>query len=52
MLQRGRGTYTEGRQTFQGVTKLIASRTGLESRATEGNSPVRESNQPPSGAPE
>ena len=37
---------------FQGVTKLIASRTGLESRATEGNSPVRESNQPPGGAPE
>jgi hypothetical protein len=52
MLSRGRGTRPEERQFFQGVTKLIASRTGLESRATEGNSPVRESNQPPSGAPE
>ena len=52
MLSRGRGTRWEERQFFQGVTKLIVSRTGLESRATEGNSPVRENNQPPSGAPE
>ena len=44
MLQRGRGTYRKGRQTLQGVTKLIASKTSLESWATEGNSPVRESN--------
>ena len=51
MLQRGRGTYTEGRQTLQGVTKLIASRTGLESWAAEGNSPVRESNLPPGRHP-
>ena len=47
MLQRGRGTYGEGRQTLQGVNKLIASGTSLESWAAEGNSPVRESNQPP-----
>jgi hypothetical protein len=52
MLSRGRGTRWEERQFFQGVTKLIASRTSLESWATEGNSPVHESNQPPSGAPE
>ena len=52
MLQRGRGTYTEERQILQGVTKLIASRTSLESWAAEGNSPVRESNQPPGGVPE
>ena len=52
MLQRGRGTDLEGRQNLQGVTKLIASRSGLESRAAEGNSPVRESNQPPGRDPE
>jgi HSP20 family protein len=52
MLQRGRGTFREGRQTLQGVTKLIARRSGLESRAAEGNSPVNESNQPPESAPE
>ena len=50
--QRGRGTRPEERQIFQGVTKLIASGTGLESRATEGNSPVHESNQSPGGVPE
>jgi hypothetical protein len=44
MLYWGRGTYPEGRQTLQGVTKLIASRTSLESWAAEGNSPVSESN--------
>ena len=47
MRQRGRGTTLEGRQTFQGVTKLIVSGTGLESRVTEGNNPVHESNQSP-----
>ena len=52
MLQRGRGTFQKGRQTLQGVTKLIASRTSLESWAAEGNSPVNESNQPPESAPE
>jgi hypothetical protein len=52
MLQRGRGTHSEVRQNFQRVTKLIASGSGLESRAVDGNSPVRESNQPLSGAPE
>ena len=52
MLQRGRGTRLEGRQTLQGVNKLIVSGTGLESRAAEGNSPVRENDQPPGGAPE
>ena len=51
MLHRGRGTYLEGRQTLQGVTKLIASRTRLESGAAEGNSPVRESNLPPGRHP-
>jgi hypothetical protein len=52
MLHRGRGTFREGRQTLQGVTKLIVSRSGLESRAAEGNSPVRENDQPPGSAPE
>ena len=52
MLQRGRGTHPEVRQDFQRVTKLIASGSGLESRAADGNSPVHESNQPLSGAPE
>jgi hypothetical protein len=52
MLQRGRGTFQKGRQTLQGVTKLIVSRSVLESRAAEGNSPVRENNQPPESAPE
>ena len=51
MLQRGRGTYLEGRQILRGVTKLIASRSGLESRTAEGNGPVRESNQPPGRHP-
>ena len=52
MLQRGRGTHSEGRQTLQRVTKLIASGSGLESRAAEGNSPVRESNLPLESVPE
>ena len=52
MRQRGRGTMRKGRQTLQGVTKLIVNGTGLESRVTEGNNPVSESNQPPGGAPE
>jgi hypothetical protein len=52
MLQRGRGTGPEGRQTFQRVTKLIVSRSGLESCATEGNSPVRENNQSLGRVPE
>jgi len=52
MLQRGRGTGPEVRQNLQRVTKLIASRSGLESCATEGNSPVRESNQPLGRVPE
>ena len=49
MLQRGRGTRLEVRQNFRRVTKLIASGSGLESRAIDGNSPVRESNQPLGG---
>jgi hypothetical protein len=52
MLQRGRGTRLEVRQNFRRVTKLIASGSGLESRAIDGNSPVRESNQPLGGVPE
>ena len=52
MLHWGRGTFREGRQTLQGVTKLIVSRSGLESRAAEGNSPVHESNQSLGGVPE
>ena len=47
MLSRGRGTYPEERQILQGVTKLIARRTGLESRVTEGNNPVRENDVSP-----
>ena len=47
MRQRGRGTMRKGRQTLQGVTKLIVSGTGLESRVTEGNNPVRESDVSP-----
>ena len=47
MRQRGRGTMREGRQTLQGVTKLIVSGTGLESRVTEGNNPVRENDVSP-----
>ena len=52
MLQRGRGTRPDLRQYVQGVTKLIVSGIGLESRAAEGNGPVHESNQPPGGDPE
>ena len=51
MLSRGRGTRWEKRQFFQGVTKLIASGTGLESRVIEGNNPVRESEQSPAWHP-
>jgi hypothetical protein len=51
MRQRGRGTMRRGRQTLQGVTKLIVSGTGLESRVTEGNNPVRENEQPPAWHP-
>jgi hypothetical protein len=51
MLYWGCGISPEERQTLQGVTKLIVSRTGLESRAAEGNSPVRENNQPPERHP-
>ena len=51
MLSRGRGTYREERQILQGVTKLIARRTGLESRVTEGNNPVRESDLTPAWHP-
>ena len=51
MLQRGSGIRPERWQTFQGVTKSIVSRTGLESRAVEGNSPVRENDRPPGGLP-
>jgi hypothetical protein len=51
MRQRGRWTMLEGRQTFQGVTKLIVSGTGLESRVIEGNNPVRESDQTPAWHP-
>ena len=52
MLQRGSGTFQKGRQTLQRVTKMIASGSGLESRAVEGNSPVRESNLPLESVPE
>ena len=52
MLSRGRGTFREERQILQGVTKLIVSGIGLESRAAEGNGPVHESNQSPGGDPE
>jgi len=52
MLSRGRGTFREERQILRGVTKLIARRTGLESRVAEGNNPVSESNQSPGSAPE
>jgi hypothetical protein len=52
MLQRGCGTGQEGRQTLQRVTKLIARRSGLESHAAEGNSPVIESNQSLERVPE
>ena len=51
MRQRGRGTIPEVRQRFQGVNKLIVSRTGLESRTAEGNSPVRENDLPPEWHP-
>ena len=51
MRQRGRGTIRKGRQTFQGVTKLIVSGTGLESRVIEGNNPVRENDQSPEWHP-
>ena len=51
MRQRGSGTIQEGRQRLQGVTKLIVSRIGLESRTAEGNSPVRESDLPPEWHP-
>jgi len=52
MLHRGRGTHWEGRQTFQGVTKLMISGSVVEPRAVEGKSPVRENYRPPSGVPE
>jgi hypothetical protein len=52
MLHRGCGTGQKGRQTLQRVTKLIARRSGLESYATEGNSPVFESNQSLERVPE
>ncbi len=51
MRQRGCGTMRKGRQTLQGVTKLIVSGTGLESRVIEGNNPVRESDEPPAWHP-
>ena len=51
MLSRGCGTRPEKRQILQGVTKLIVSGTGLESRVTEGNNPVRESDQSPAWHP-
>ena len=51
MRQRGRGTMLKGWQTLQGVTKLIVSGTGLESRVIEGNNPVHENDQPPAWHP-
>ena len=51
MPQRGRGTMREGRQTLQGVTKLIVSGTGLESRVIEGNNPVHENDLSPAWHP-
>jgi hypothetical protein len=39
---RGSGNGSTGHQTRHGVTNLLCNGIGLESRATEGNGPVRE----------
>jgi hypothetical protein len=48
---RGRGIRPEEHQIFQGVTKLLPSRSVLERRTAEGKSPVCERLQSLTGHP-
>ena len=48
---RGCGKQYRGRQTSDGVTKVMHSRSVLERRAVEGKSPVREMHHPPTVLP-